>query len=208
MKKMYVLSFITCLFLFVSTLYLPTSFADVGDTRQTATTLTVGTSRTEAINPDNDIDYFSVQINQTGQLTVWTTGSLDTVGRLENSAGTTLAENDDGGSSANFSITLDVEPGTYYVRVRGYGGNTGNYTVHAAFEAEETDTSTDVNGGDVDTGNIPSIFRGHTDDVLSVSFSPDGTTIASGSWDKTIRLWNANTGDHISTLRGHTDMGL
>ena len=38
----------------------------------------------------------------------------------------------------------------------------------------------------------------------SVAFSPDGDTIASGSQDDTIILWNANTGEHIRTLQGHT----
>ena len=34
---------------------------------------------------------------------------------------------------------------------------------------------------------------------------PDGSTIASGGWDSTIRLWDARTGNHIHTLSGHTD---
>ena len=38
-----------------------------------------------------------------------------------------------------------------------------------------------------------------------MSFSPDGNTLASGSWDDTIRLWDVNTGRHIRTLSGHTD---
>ncbi|MGB3651251.1 MAG: hypothetical protein WBA41_08575, partial [Rivularia sp. (in: cyanobacteria)] len=29
-------------------------------------------------------------------------------------------------------------------------------------------------------------------------------TLASGSWDKTIKLWDTNTGQRISTLRGHS----
>ena len=48
-------------------------------------------------------------------------------------------------------------------------------------------------------------LEGHTHGVSSVSFSPDGATLASGSADRTVRLWNANTGEHLQTLTGHTD---
>ncbi|MEH1884926.1 WD40 repeat domain-containing protein, partial [Nostoc sp.] len=40
--------------------------------------------------------------------------------------------------------------------------------------------------------------------VSSVSFSPDGKTLASGSDDKTIKLWNLETGKEIRTLTGHS----
>ncbi|MGF1960466.1 MAG: hypothetical protein RMX99_013295 [Aulosira sp. DedVER01a] len=47
-------------------------------------------------------------------------------------------------------------------------------------------------------------FKGHTSIVSSVSFSPDGKTIASASWDKTIKLWSVD-GKLLKTLTGHSD---
>ena len=46
-------------------------------------------------------------------------------------------------------------------------------------------------------------LEGHEDDVTSVSFSPDGTLIASGSYDATIKLWDVATKENIATLEGH-----
>jgi WD40 repeat protein len=40
--------------------------------------------------------------------------------------------------------------------------------------------------------------------VRSVVWSPDGKNIASGSDDKTIKVWNAQTGQCVSTLSGHS----
>ena len=44
------------------------------------------------------------------------------------------------------------------------------------------------------------ILQGHTDRLVSLAFSPDGTTLASGSPDRTIRLWDAMTGKSMATL--------
>ena len=43
---------------------------------------------------------------------------------------------------------------------------------------------------------------GHPDAVYSVDFSPDGRTIASGSWGE-IRLWDAEHAQEILRLAGH-----
>ncbi|KAG8938809.1 hypothetical protein FRC04_007516 [Tulasnella sp. 424] len=49
-------------------------------------------------------------------------------------------------------------------------------------------------------------LTGHTDEVNSVCFSPDGKLLASGSDDETIRLWDPQTGKQFGEpLTGHTD---
>ena len=56
---------------------------------------------------------------------------------------------------------------------------------------------------DAHTGQPLDLFTGHTRDVSSVDFSPDGHTLASSSYDGTIRLWDVNTGELKTTLTGH-----
>lgn len=48
-------------------------------------------------------------------------------------------------------------------------------------------------------------LTGHVGWVKSVSVSPDGKWVASGSWDKTIKIWDLETGACQRTLEGHTD---
>ena len=59
---------------------------------------------------------------------------------------------------------------------------------------------------DVQTGEELDLLSGHTDEVMSLSFSLDGNTLASGGgfWDGTIRLWDVSTGTHIRTIPPQT----
>ena len=45
---------------------------------------------------------------------------------------------------------------------------------------------------------------GHSNCVWSVSFSPDGTKVASGSYDETVKLWDVTSGECLQTLEGHS----
>src|SRR5882724_7512154 len=49
------------------------------------------------------------------------------------------------------------------------------------------------------------VQTGHSNSVDSVAFSADGKTLASGSKDKTIKLWEVATGRGLRTLAGHSD---
>jgi sugar lactone lactonase YvrE len=42
--------------------------------------------------------------------------------------------------------------------------------------------------------------------VLSVSFSPDGRLLASGSYDSTVKLWDVVAGKELRALTGHTTL--
>jgi WD40 repeat protein len=47
------------------------------------------------------------------------------------------------------------------------------------------------------------IMSGHSAEVLSIAFSPDGGLIASGSVDNTMRLWRVREEELLRTMRGH-----
>src|SRR5262249_19748803 len=54
-------------------------------------------------------------------------------------------------------------------------------------------------------GDAVERFTGHSAEIYCVRFSPDGKTLVSAGWDKTIRLWDLHGRKHRATLEGHTE---
>ncbi|MEH2282559.1 MAG: hypothetical protein V7K90_14730 [Nostoc sp.] len=53
-------------------------------------------------------------------------------------------------------------------------------------------------------GNLLQTLTGHSSGVFSVAFSSNGQTLASGSSDNTIKLWDVRKGNLLQTLTGHS----
>jgi len=53
------------------------------------------------------------------------------------------------------------------------------------------------------SGRLLHCLPGHNDSVTSLALSPDGKTLASGSNDSTVKLWDVRSGQLQLTLKGH-----
>ena len=104
----------------------------------------------------------------------------------------------------------DVSSRTHRATIRGYGQTTSGYIRYISiafsrdgrFLARSAGTSVQLwyAGRTYKTA-----LTGHADDVTSIAFSHDSRTLASGSVDNTIILWDVETDAHKATLTGHTD---
>jgi WD40 repeat protein len=80
-----------------------------------------------------------------------------------------------------------------------------NCALSRTFSARFPNSLRVASGRDVNWTAVQTVIIGHTGAVKSLSFSPDGTRIATGSDDCTVRVWDAATGQPVGEpLLGHT----
>ena len=122
---------------------------DHGDTPETATVLVIGEMTEGEIETSGDVDIFEITIPRRGVLTVYTEGSTDTEGIIYNSDNSFEESDDDSGEGWNFQIEVNIEPGTYYIEVSGWGDSTGQYELHSSFvvtddHGDDEETATEI----------------------------------------------------------------
>lgn len=176
------------------------SFAN--DTIGTAQDVSLNSRFNGSINPAGDVDHLRLTINQPGELTLTSEGTTDTYGFLLNASGSTLASNDDYGSSTNFRIVANVSPGTYYLKIRHYSSTrTGAYVAVNSFRAT---APVDDHGNTISRATALSLSNNQASRAGSLQFGGDvdffavtvpqaGTLrgFSTGSTDTTGRLYNS-----------------
>ena len=201
---------------------------DHGDQRGSATQV-APTSTTQGDLERNDRDYFRIDLPAAGALSLESTGSLDTVGRLEDSGGARITTDNNSGDGKNFRIAQDLEQGTYYLLVRGRKGANGAYVLaasfipsddHGDFRSEATSVSTTSStagnlerAGDVDyfridvaqAGRLVVASGGDTDTSGRLE-DGDGTELAAdddgGDGDNFRIAHDVGEGAHYVAVRG------
>lgn len=203
-------------------IFLPRAVADdyrdsLSDTSAPLGSLAPGGSATGSIEESGDRDIFAISL-QAGQNYVFTlnraasAGLSDPVLRLLGSSGSVIATNDDFGGSLNSRISYTASSsGTFYLDARGYGSNTGSYTLASTgtppaatddYRDSVTDLSAPLGALVAGTASSGRIETSGDKDLFSFTVAAGETYVfnlsnASGSGslaDPLLRLLDANGG--------------
>ena len=154
-----------------------------GDTGTTAA-IALESNQVGVLNPrpegDDDVDWFKLDLtgeDASTDVIIQTNGPVDTVGRLLDSDGAELADNDDGGFGRNFLIGANLGPGVYYVEVAGYAGSTGPYRVEALPLDDHGDTPGTASGLPLGSGGRDGVIGPAGDSDLFGFRVPSATEI-------------------------------
>ena len=150
---------------------------------------TAGNLRGSAGDGSGDTDYFRIDVGKAGTLTLASTGSLDTRGRLYDSDGTALYSNAYNGDQDNFGITTGtLAPGVYYLAVYGiYSFTKGDYNLVVSGSARRDGT---LPAADTPTVAIDAIAAGNEGTDVGLS-----ATLTGGTYDGALEYdWEVTGG--------------
>ena len=166
--------------------------------RSNAATLEINGSANGTIDPEDDGDYFKLEISEATEVAIRASGFPDTVGELQRSNGTVIASNDDGylpGGRRNFLIRERLNAGVYYVKVSSFAGSSdGPYSVYAAAITEPGSAIADAQpltlggtaGGIIDPAGDEDYFSLTLSETtyLTIGGVSDGTNISGALTDE------------------------
>ena len=146
---------------------------DHGNNQATATRINENSTASGSIGTPGDLDYFHLEVDTEGSLTLETEGQTDTYGTLLDAGGNILSRNDDT-NGRNFLISRQVPAGIYYVQVRHYSpSGTGSYQLRTSFTPGGTLSLSP------ETANIP---PNGGDDTFSVSSNTTWSWSDNAAW--------------------------
>ena len=114
--------------------------ADPGASSSTAAVVVDQLPMAGVLSDSTDVDYYEIVVAERQEYWFRTTGNTDTVGTLFDRYGS-LGERDDSLSSTgprNFLLFGDLGAGTYHVKVHGFDGDTGPYTLEIGALSDTT----------------------------------------------------------------------
>ena len=177
--------------LLVSGAYAQESTDDHGDQRLDSTRIEhYGVSQNGRLETMGDGDVFRLDLQGRAEIEMRSSGALDTQGRLLDSEGEVLAEDDDGGTDLNFRIVQTLEGGVYYVEVAS-NMDVGDYKMTARIRRSGDDhgdtsgASTMLPLGIRNTGRIApaddtDTFRIEVSEATGLRVSTGGPTDTAG----------------------------
>ena len=159
---------------------------DHGDRPETATRLTRNGHAEGIVYPIADRDFFRIVLPRQGDLTLFTTGAANTVGRLFNAAGDLVAEDDDSGDDRNFRIARHLPRGIYDLEVGAH--LSGSFSVPGP-----------------GLGYAP--YAVHADAFLPPPPTPAAHASAELDGTALVVVWNAFAGHDVTRYRVHATPG-
>ena len=166
---------------------------DHGDSFATATSVSIGDTVRAVLTP-GDQDYFEFSVPDGFTVRAFAQGDTDTNGVLYDGSGASVASDNSAGEGLNFHIVRDLDAGTHYLSVSGWGTGSYSLIVEEAGADDHGDsfaTATPVSIGDT----LPGVLTPGDEDYFEFTVPADGFRLGvftQGTTDAVGTLYDGN----------------